>query len=449
MNNEELWRAALGELEMNISKANFATWLKGTSIIDYKDGIITIAVPNPFVKEWLENKYHKFILKALLDLAPETRNVEYRICQTSIASQKTKMTQPPEEQLDFQEFRVDRETNLNPRYTFDSFITGSFNELAYAAALAITKNPGALYNPLFIYGGVGLGKTHLLQAIGNKVKKDSPQARVKYISSEKFTNELVTSIQNKESHIFKEKYRRDDLLLIDDVQFIAGKTKTQEEFFHTFNALYEANKQIVFTSDKPPKAIQHLEERLKSRFEGGMIADITQPEYESRLAILKTKAEAKNPAPSLEILEYIALTVKDSIRELEGALNSVIAKMKIAKKDLSLNEVKDELFKNSKPHKAITAAQIIKTVADFYDISEKLLFEKTRKKEVVLPRQIAMYLLREDFNGSFPFIGQKFGGRDHTTAIHAHDKINKNLNKNEKITEEIKQIRSRLYSAAL
>lgn len=445
MTNEELWRAALGELEIAVSKASFATWFKDTSIMDLNNGVVTIAVPNPFVKEWLELKYHKLILKAVLGLIPGIRSIEYCTTRNAPGARPVKMRWAPEEQLEFNDFRINPETNLNPKYTFGSFIVGSFNEVACAASLAVTEKLGNLYNPLFIYGGVGLGKTHLLQAIGNKVKSERPELKVKYVSSEKFTNELVSSIQNKEPHIFKEKYRQEDLLLIDDVQFIAGKTKTQEEFFHTFNALYEANKQIVFTSDKPPKAIQHLEERLKSRFEGGMIADVTEPEYESRLAILKTKIESKNIDVSPEVMEYIALTVKESIRELEGALNLVHAKMTMIKRQPTVEEVKEELLKTAKPKKTVTANQIIKVVADYYDIEEKLLFEKTRRKEIVSPRQIAMYLLREDFNGSFPFIGQKFGGRDHTTAIHAYEKINKSLNKDEKTVEDLKQIREKIH----
>ena len=265
--------------------------------------------------------------------------------------------------------------------------------------------------------------------------------KIHYTSSERFTSELVSSIQNNEANIFKDKYRSYDLLIIDDVQFISGKTKTQEELFHIFNSLYESGKQIVFSSDKPPHAIQELEERLKSRFGGGMVADIGLPEYESRLAILNAKLQGRENYINAEILEFIASNIQKNIRELEGALNAVVAKSKLAQRLLNINEVKEILDKNTQPKRIVTANQIIRCVAEFYDINEKILFEKTRKKEVVKPRQIAMYLLREDFSGSYPYIGQRFGGRDHTTAIHAFEKIAKELKNNLQLSEELKRIR--------
>ncbi|MBI2024389.1 chromosomal replication initiator protein DnaA [Candidatus Giovannonibacteria bacterium] len=445
MTNEELWQTALNELELAVSKANFITWFQNTSIADRQDGVIVLNVPNAFAKEWLEYKYHKFILKALRNLAPDIRNVEY-----IISSELTPLLQkrrrersiaPHEEQLEFKEFLVDRETNLNPRYTFDSFIVGPFNELAHAASTAVSKNLGQAYNPLFLYGGVGLGKTHLLQSVGNEIKKLNPRLRVLYTTSERFTSELVSSMQNNEASSFKDKYRSYDLLILDDIQFVAGKVKTQEELFHIFNSLYETGRQIIFSSDKPPHAINNLEERLKSRFEGGMVADIGQPEYESRLAILKSKVLGKENYINQEILEFIASSVQRNIRELEGALNTVVAKSKLSGKMLSIPEIKEVLDKNTQPKRIVTANQIIKCVADFFDVNEKILFEKTRKKEIVKPRQIAMYLLREDYNGSYPYIGQRFGGRDHTTAIHAFDKISKELKKSSQLVEEVKRIR--------
>ena len=449
MTNEELWQAALAELETLVSKANFVTWFQNTSIASRQNGSVVLHVPNAFAKEWLEYKYNKFILKALRSLAPDTRGIEYIIAsQLQPLLQKQRRERgylPQEEQLEFRELLVDKETNLNPRYTFESFIVGSFNELAHAAALAVTKNLGGSYNPLFIYGGGGLGKTHLLQAIGNTVKKSNPRLKVQYISSERFTSELVSAMQNNEAHFFKEKYRSHNLLIIDDIQFIAGKTKTQEEFFHTFNALYEAGHQIVFSSDKPPSAIPDLEERLRSRFSGGMVTDISQPEYESRLAILQNKAQGKEPQVNQEVLEYIASNVQKNIRELEGAFNAALAKSKLLGRMLEIAEVKEILSKSAQPKRIVTANQIIKAVAEFYEVNEKILFEKTRKKEIVKPRQVAMYLLREDFNGSYPFIGQRFGGRDHTTAIHAFEKISQELKKNNQFTEEVKRIRE-LYN---
>ncbi len=449
MTNEELWHAALNELEVLVSKANFVTWFQNTAIVAHKEGAVILQVPNAFAKEWLEYKYHKFILKALRSLSPEVRSVEFIISsQLQPLLQKNKLRREiaaESEQLEFKELLVDRETNLNPRYTFDSFIVGSFNELAHAASLAVSKNLGQAYNPLFIYGGVGLGKTHLLQAIGNATKKSSPRLKVQYVTAERFTNELVSSMQANEANLFKEKYRSHDLLIIDDIQFIAGKTKTQEEFFHTFNALYESGRQVVFSSDKPPQSIQDLEERLKSRFAGGMVADISQPEYESRLAILKSKSQGKESFLTEEILEFIASGVEKNIRELEGALNSVVAKSKLLGRIATTAEVKEILVKNSRPKRIVTANQIIKSVADFYDVNEKILYEKTRKKEVVKPRQVAMYLLREDFSGSYPFIGQRFGGRDHTTAIHAYEKVLQGLKRDGVLVEEIRRIREKIY----
>ncbi|MEK7649803.1 MAG: chromosomal replication initiator protein DnaA [Patescibacteria group bacterium] len=454
MNQEELWQSVLGQIEFEVSRANFATWFKHTSIHGIEDGIATIAVPNAFAKEWLEKKFHKNIIKSLRSTMPEIRNASYVVssADTPLQPQTKKRPEPVEmldEQLEFKEFSVDRDTNLNPRYTFESFVIGTFNEFAHAAGLSITKNLGTLYNPFFVYGGVGLGKTHLLHAIGNQVKKDHPDFKVLYLTSERFVNELISIIQNREPlHNFKEKYRNVDLLIIDDVQFIAGKAKSEEEFFHTFNSLYERGKQIIFSSDKPPQAIQNLEERLRSRFEAGLTSDISEPEYEARLAILKLKQGAKEPVVADEVLEYIAFTIQKNIRELEGALNIILAKSKLKERPLTLEEAKIALEQLTRTAKRVaTPSQIINAVAQYYDLGEGGLFERSRRREVVRPRQIAMYLLREDFHGSYPFIGQKLGGRDHTTALHAYEKISGELKKDSKLVEEIKQIRGKMYES--
>ena len=452
MTNEELWKAVLNEVELEVSRANFVTWFKNTDIAECKEGVVVVNVPNTFIKEWLEEKYQKLILKSLRNYSHEIRNVSYQIAATAGDNLKTNYALlkpkiiPPETQLEFKEFQNNHETNLNPRYTFDSFIIGTFNELAHAASVAVTKNIGTLYNPLFIYGGVGLGKTHLIQATGNEIKKNNPSVKIKYLTSEKFTSEVVDAIQKNEMPAFKTKYRGYDVLIIDDVQFFSRTIQGQEQLFHTFNALYDNNKQIILSADRPPRSIGDIEERLRSRFEGGIMTDIAEPEYESRLAILKTKSIAKNYHLSDEILEYIASNVKQNIRELEGALTLIIAKEKLTGRPLNLDQTREILNKNAQPKKILTAAQIIKTVAVYYNIEERNLFQKTRKKEVVKPRQVAMYLLREDFNGSYPYIGQKFGGRDHTTAIHSCEKIIKDLKKDERLTEEIKKIREILYN---
>lgn len=453
LETDKIWGEVLAELELMISRANFATWFNHTSIANtVEDGVVCVNVPNGFTKEWIQNKYHGVIIKILRRIDPSIRSLEYIICgkQTNVyKKQPVKYRVAAAEgknapQMEFGEF-YETEESLNPRYTFENFVVGSFNELAHAAGVAITKNMGTLYNPLFIYGGVGLGKTHLLQAIGNKLKEQNPNLKAKYITSEKFTNNLVHSLQNNQIHAFKESHKQYDLLIIDDVQFFAGKQKTQEEFFHVFNTLYENNKQIIFSSDRPPKSIPDIEERLRSRFEGGMMADISEPELETRIAILKLKSQQKNISLSDETLEFTASLFKNSIRELEGALNIIYGQMSLLEKELSLQEIKDILNKNVYSRKKVTFNKIIKTIAEFYDLEEQNLFEKSRRKEFVLPRQIAMYLLREDFCGSYPFIGQKFGGRDHTTVMHAYEKISTELKKNQQFKDEIQKIRGFLY----
>ena len=458
MDLHELWKAALGEIGLQISKANYKTWLANTSIVDKKNGVVIVAVPNSFTKEWLENKYHKFILRSLRNIESEIKEVTYQIKPNYIKEELKNKKQPKEDeliihkQLDFAELNVDAETNLNPRYTFDNFIVGPSNELAHAAASAIVKNLGNKYNPLFIYGGVGLGKTHLIQAIGNAVKKENCNKKIKYVTSERFTSEVITTLRSgslrpNDIDDFKKRWREIDLLIIDDIQFLSGKEKTQDEFFHTFNALYDAGKQTIISSDRPPKSIQTLEERLRSRFEGGMIADISYPDLETRITILKTKANEKGFDFSYDIFEYIALNIKKNVRELEGALNRLIASnLNANKKDLNLTEVKKALnIIVNTPKKSTNFKNIIKAVAEFYDISEKELLERSRKKEIVKPRQIIMYLLREELKSSFPFIGLKIGGRDHTTAIHACDKIKKEIESDQNFNDEINMIREKLY----
>lgn len=408
-----------------------------------------VSVPNSFAKEWLENKYGKTIFKILYNLDKEIKEVKYAIGKSEQKAQKASYCPPSEAgQLEFEEFQVNKETNLNPKYTFEKFIVGPFNELAHAASWAVSKKPGLVYNPLFIYGGVGLGKTHLLQSIGNAVLKDFPQKKVKYISAEKFIAGVVSSIKNQSMESFKIKYREIDLLILDDVQFLAGKEKTQEEFFHTFNALYEKNKQIVLSSDRPPKAIPALAERLRSRFEGGMTGDIGYPDYETRVAILKAKSQEKEISFSEDVLDYIANNIQKNIRELEGALNRLVAYQKInnQKPDIDLAKA---LLKNLflSPNKTINPKKIIQAVVEFYDLKEKDIISSSRKKEIVKPRQVAMYLLREEMKSSYPFIGRRLGGKDHTTAIHACEKITREMEKNETLGDEISLIKQRIYSA--
>ncbi len=450
MTKEELWQSVLAQIQLNTSQANFATWFKNTNIETQKEHKVVVSVSNSFVKEWLENKYHKDIIKILHNLDSQIKEVEYSVGKTPKTSSRKDPIFIEEEtdQLEFQEFKINKETNLNPKYIFDNFVVGPFNELPHAAATAVSESPGLVYNPLFVYGGVGLGKTHILQAVGNEVIKNFPKKKVKYLSSEKFTSEVVGSIKNQTIDELKKKYQGIDVLIIDDIQFLAGREKTQEEFFHVFNVLYEKNKQIIISSDRPPKAISSLVERLRSRFEGGMIADISSPDYETRLAILKTKANEKNYDFPDKIYEFLASSVKRNIRELEGALNRLIVYQKVNNKQPDIETAKS-LLKNllSSPRQIVTPKKIIQMVAEFYDLKEKDLLTSSRKKEIVRPRQIAMYLLREELKNSFPFIGRKFNGKDHTTAIHSYKKIVKEVKDNKKLEEEIELIKDRIATA--
>ncbi|MFH1575757.1 MAG: chromosomal replication initiator protein DnaA [Candidatus Nealsonbacteria bacterium] len=451
MEKNELWQALLAQVQFNISKANFATWFKNTGVYSKKDGEVIVSVPNNFSKEWLENKYNKIVFKILHNLDDEIKEVKYAVTPnaefknnvTAMAAGNTYNDTP---QLDFQELKINKDTNLNPRYTFENFIIGPFNELPQAAAWAVAQSPGLVYNPLFIYGGVGLGKTHLTQSIGNEVLKRDPSKKIRYVSSEKFATGIINSIRNRDVDKFKSAYKDIDVLIIDDIQFLSGKEKTQEEFFHIFNTLYEKNKQIIISSDRPPKAISALEERLRSRFEGGMIADISLPDFETRLAILKIKTQEKKVVFNDDILEYVAANIQSNIRELEGALNRLIAYQKLNNQSPSL-AVTETLLKSVifSPKTVASPEKIIQAVSVFYNMKERDILTVSRKKEIVKPRQIAMFLLRRELKSSFPFIGRKFGGKDHTTAIHAYNKISKEIESSENLTKEISLIKEQIY----
>lgn len=446
MEIKELWNKCLGEIELNISKANFSTWFKNTTIIKEDGGIIYLGVPNEFVKDWLYNKFHKLILKVLINNNNEIRGVEYVINKDFGKKNKEikeELKQPISinKELPLNDFYIDKENNLNPRYGFNSFIVGPFNELAYAVSQAIIKTPGENYNPFFVYGGTGLGKTHMIQAIGNSIKEKFPSKKIYYVSLEKFAIDYINSIQNKNPNAFKEKYRKYDVFIMDDIQFISKMDKTQEELFHLFNTLYENNKQIIFSSDKHPNFIQGLEERLQSRFASGMTVQITEPDYESRVAIIKTKFNNINYIFEPEVISYLAESLNGNIRELEGSLNTVIYQSQLKNRSLSLSEVKNLIKNNIKPKKNIEVKDIVKVVAEQYGVLEDSIYEKTRRKEIVKARQVAMYILREDYNISYPLIGQKMGNRDHTTVIHSHLKIKEELKTNPSLLQEIERIR--------
>lgn len=456
----------MGELELTLTKANFTTWFKNTFILEYKDSAIVIGVPNAFTKTWMENKYHQKILKSLQNITDgKTRDVSFKVAP--ISKQESIVVDPvqaPEAQPSkesgsgVQSSPVQpsqppavvpvKKSDLNPRYVFSSFVVGKKSELAYAACKAVSENPATIYNPLFIYGGVGLGKTHLMQAIGNSILNVSPEKKILYTPCETFTNEFIKSVQMGKADLFKNKYRSVDVLLVDDIQFLAGKEGTQEAFFHTFNFLHQNDKQIVISSDRPPKAIPTLEDRLISRFEWGMIVDIGTPDLETRIAILTSKCQEKNVHLEDEIIVYIATTVQNNIRELEGALNRVIAATQLTKTQPTLESVKGLLSSivQSPKRSALTGKQVVIAVAEYFDISREDLTGSSRKKELVIPRQITMYIMREEINASYPAIGDELGGRDHTTAMHAYNKIKAAVQDNEKLNQDINLIKQKLYN---
>lgn len=459
MTNQQLWQAVLGELELTLSKANFTTWFRQTGISTYDNARIVISVPNTFTQTWLEKKYHVSILKTLRKLTNnEIKEVLYKVemirLQSAVpASERAAVIEAvsespaprPEVARSYS-----NEFGINEKYLFDNFVVGKHNELAHAASQAVAKTPGVTYNPLFIYGGVGLGKTHLVQAIGNHVLRDNPDAKILYASCEKFTNDFIGAVKQGRASEFQQKYRGVDLLLIDDIQFITGKEGTQEAFFHTFNALHQNNKQIVITSDRPPKAIATLEQRLQSRFECGLIADISYPDIETRMAILETKCQEKKFELEQEILHYLAEHIHENVRELEGALNRIIAQHQLQDIAPTLDSVKKMLtgIKFSGQKKAVTPRELIDIVTEFYGIPLPDILGVSRKKALVVPRQIIMYLLREEMRKSFPQIGEELGGRDHTTAMHAYDKVCRLIEEDEQIKQEINTLRQRLYAVA-
>ncbi len=444
MTNQQLWQAILGNLELTLSKANFTTWFKNTTITEKAESSIIVGVPNAFTKEWLQNKYNPEILKAAKTILPEIKEVKYQIANSNFnAPAPAALTKEMPRTI---AKKTDNQT-LNPKYVFNTFIVGSHNQLAHAASLAVSKKPGNVYNPLFIYGGVGLGKTHLMQAVGAEVLKREPEAKILYVTSERFTNDFVTALSQGRADQFKAIYRNVDVLLVDDIQFLAGREGTQEEFFHTFNALHQNNKQVVMTSDRLPKEIPAIEERLVSRFEWGMIADIQAPDMETRLAILKTKAREKNYNIEPEVLNYIAENIQSNIRELEGALNRLMVYCQLNNTKPTLDQVKSVLVSVITPPKkrGVPAKKIIEAVADFYNVTPEDLVKQSRKKEYVNPRQIAMYIIRKELETSLPSIGDLFGGRDHTTVIHAIDKIERVMKEKNSLKQEVSLIRDRLY----
>jgi chromosomal replication initiator protein len=444
--NKQLWDSVLVELELSVSKANFNTWFKDTRISRRDEGVVAIAVPNMFVKDWLTTKYHKTILKIMRGIDEHVRAVEFVVSRDDHRRHVVESTPVPQPapELPLAEYLINKDDNLNPRYVFENFIVGPFNELAHTASQAVVKRPGIAYNPLFIYGSTGHGKTHLIQAIGNQIKASFPGKRVFYLTSERFTLDYLNAVQvgNERINQFKEKYRRFDVLLMDDIQFFSKKEKTQEELFHLFNTLYDSNKQIIFSSDKHPSLIPDIEERLKSRFAAGMAVDIPAPDLESRMAIIRAKAQSAGVVIQPEILDYLSSAIEGNIRDIEGIVNSITCHIQLKGREINLLEVKNLIKNNIKPKRMLSVKELIRIISNFYNIDEESIFQKTRRKEVVRPRQLIMYILREDFNISYPSIGEKLGGRDHTTVIHSCEKIKNDLKNDPLLSQELVQIRS-------
>ena len=443
-NLEQLWNNVLSQVEQKISKPSFETWLKSTKLLSYKGTNVTIAAPNSFARDWLENHYVHLITGILTELTGEDLLIKF-VVQKDQDSDDFELP-APKVQAKATDHHEISPGMLNPKYTFDTFVIGSGNRFAHAASLAVAEAPAKAYNPFFIYGGVGLGKTHLMHAIGHYVLEHNPNAKVVYLSSEKFTNEFINSIRDNKAIDFRNKYRNVDVLLIDDIQFLAGKESTQEEFFHTFNTLHEESKQIVISSDRPPKEIPTLEDRLRSRFEWGLITDIAPPDLETRIAILRKKAKADGLDIPNEVMLYIANQVDSNIRELEGALIRVVAYSSLVNEDvtpeLAAAALKD-IMPNTKP-RMISILDIKTAVGEHYNIRLEDFSAKKRTKSIAFPRQVAMYLSRELTDFSLPKIGEEFGGRDHTTVIHAHEKIASMFKNDQQLQQDIKQIRSML-----
>jgi chromosomal replication initiator protein len=453
MDAKQVWRAALGELQVSLSPANFETWLRDTSLVDVDDQRFRIGVPNGFAKDWLETRYRSLISQTLARVVGYSVQVEFVVqgvneVQAQAAAVERQAVRVEPTRVGAPEGAAAGATYLNQRYTFSNFIVGSANRLAHAASLSVAERPGHAYNPLFLYGGVGLGKTHLMHAIGNAVVAKFPRKRVVYATSEKFTNEFITSIQQGKIDEFRARYRRIDLLLIDDIQFIADKERTQEEFFHTFNAIHEDGKQIVLSSDRPPKAILTLEERLRSRFEWGLIADLTAPDLETRIAILRAKAEEQGTPITSDVMEFIARKVVSNIRELEGALNRIVAYASMGAMPISIElaqAVLSNVLYNPKKRQ-VTPERIAQAVSTYYGVPMDALQGQKREKSIVVPRQIAMFLMREETDVSLLRIGAELGGRDHSTVLHACDKINREMQVNDEMRREVAAVRELIYS---
>ncbi|MDZ5254882.1 chromosomal replication initiator protein DnaA [Clostridium sp. LIBA-8841] len=447
-----LWEQALNIIKGEISEISFNTWIKSCTPISMSDNTLKLSVPNEFTKGILDTRYKDLLIQALKIVTSRRFKIEFYL-ESDLEEEKENEEKQKEEKKENTNdvdgsivVSDEMSATLNPKYTFQSFVIGNSNRFAHAASLAVAESPAKAYNPLFIYGGVGLGKTHLMHAIGHYILQENPKAKVVYVSSEKFTNELINAIKDDKNEEFRNKYRKVDVLLIDDIQFIAGKERTQEEFFHTFNALHEENKQIILSSDRPPKEIPTLEDRLRSRFEWGLIADIQAPDFETRMAILKKKADVEGLNVPNEVMVYIATKIKSNIRELEGALIRIIAYSSLTNRDVSVDLASEALkdIISNKESAPVTIKTIQESVANYYNLRIDDLKSQRRTRNIAYPRQIAMYLSRKLTDMSLPKIGEEFGGRDHTTVIHAYEKISENLKTDEGLQSMINDITKKL-----
>ena len=442
----DIWNNTLAVIEAQLSKPSFETWLKATKPLAYYNDTLVVGVPNEFAKDWVESRYSTLLQETVNKVAGKEIQLKFIIPQGNESPTLAKKERANLEQTHrSSDSTLFRPPNLNPKYVFDTFVVGNSNRFAHAACLAVAEAPARAYNPLFIYGGVGLGKTHLMHAIGHYVLEQNKSLKVVYVSSETFTNELINSIRDDRTIQFRNKFRNVDVLLVDDIQFLAGKERTQEEFFHTFNTLHEANKQIVVSSDRPPKEIPTLEDRLRSRFEWGLITDIQQPDLETRIAILRKKAKQENLDVPNDILVNIATRISTNIRELEGALIRVVAYASLTDDQISVR-LADEALKDMAPNRKrpVTIPLIQKTVADYFDLKPEDFKAKKRNRSISFPRQIAMYLCRELTDSSLPKIGEDFGGRDHTTVMHACMKISREIKTDTNLDSTLKELVHRI-----
>jgi chromosomal replication initiator protein len=448
MNSQQAWQATVGQLSMEMSKAAFDTWVRSAEYVSHQQDTFTVGVKNAYARDWLESRLSSTVSRLLTGIMGRPQSVRFVVWHRELENMDEESDPSlAEDDVEAPEPVLRPNGTINPRYTFENFVVGASNRLAHAACMAVAENPARAYNPLFLYGGVGLGKTHLLHAIGSQAIKRNLQ--VLYVSSEEFTNDLINAIRSHNTPAFRERYRRIDVLLIDDIQFIAGKESTQEEFFHTFNTLHGQDKQIVMSSDRPPKAMVTLEERLRSRFEWGLTADIQPPDLETRIAILRSKAERQGRQVPVEILETIARLVQSNIRELEGALTRVMAFAELSGQPLSTSLVQTALADLLPQRGSLEPRQVLTAVASVFDLSPDDLLGRSRSRDVALPRQVAMYLMREEVNASLPQIGEVLGGRDHTTVMYACEKVGDLIERDDKLRRQVLQIRELLYGKNL